>query len=130
MLTLAELLGSTQLATLPLQALRMAGWPESSGRLVKLLRAEWAIMRNVEVLFSRVLYVTNLRTVSPSLFPGLASAHAWSSSELNSGALTSGCFSLGSATESSPPALQAQCLRRLGSDASVLCDRGLEAITC
>lgn len=47
------------------QALKVAGWPEGNSRLVKLLRAEWATMRNLDVLFSRVLYVANLRTVSP-----------------------------------------------------------------
>lgn len=45
------------------QALRIGSHPDNSGRLVKLLRAEWATMRRIDALFSKVLYVANLRTV-------------------------------------------------------------------
>ena len=44
-------------------AFKLAGWPEGGPRLVKLLRAEWACIRTVESMFSKVLYVANLRTV-------------------------------------------------------------------
>lgn len=44
-------------------AFKLAGWPEGGPRLVKLLRAEWASIRTVESMFSKVLYVANLRTV-------------------------------------------------------------------
>ena len=46
------------------EAQKLAGWQEGGGVVVKLLRAEWAIIKNVDVIFSRVLYVANLRTVS------------------------------------------------------------------
>lgn len=44
-------------------AFKLAGWPEGGPRLVKLLRAELACIRTVESMFSKVLYVANLRTV-------------------------------------------------------------------
>lgn len=50
-------------------AFKLAGWPEGGPRLVKLLRAEWASLRTVESMFSKVLYVANLRTVSLDIFP-------------------------------------------------------------
>lgn len=50
-------------------AFKLAGWPEGGPRLVKLLRAEWASIRTVESMFSKVLYVANLRTVRPSTWP-------------------------------------------------------------
>lgn len=49
------------------EAQKLAGWQEGGGVVVKLLRAEWALIRNLDVVFSRVLYVANLRTVSSRL---------------------------------------------------------------
>lgn len=47
------------------EAQKAAGWQEGGGVVIKLLRAEWAMISTVDVIFSRVLYVANLRTVSP-----------------------------------------------------------------
>ncbi len=53
-------------------AFKLAGWPEGGPRLVKLLRAEWASIRTVESMFSKVLYVANLRTVCNHNFPPIS----------------------------------------------------------